>query len=100
MVLEVAVLFVKSGLEADFERDFKTASSIISSIGGYKSHQLQKCVEVENKYILLVQWQHLENHTIGFRSSDKYLLWKNLLHHYYDPFPIVEHYEVVFENKL
>ena len=92
MVLEVAVLFVKSGLEADFERDFKTASSIISSIGGY--------IEVENKYILLVQWQKLEDHTIGFRSSDKYLLWKNLLHHYYDPFPIVEHYEVVFENKL
>lgn len=100
MVLEVAVLYVKSGLEADFEQDFKKASCIISSISGYKNHQLQKCIEVENKYLLLVQWQKLEDHTIGFRMSEKYVQWKNLLHHYYDPFPIVEHYEVLLENNF
>lgn len=100
MILEVAILNIKNGLEASFERDFKKASSLISSMGGYHSHQLQKCIESENKYILLVQWQKLEDHTIGFRTSDKYLQWKALLHHYYEPFPVVEHYEMIFENNL
>ena len=43
--------------------------------------------------ILLVQWETLEAHTEGFRKSEKYCRWKELLHHFYDPFPIVEHYQ-------
>jgi len=47
MTLEVAILNVKPGLEAKFEKDFATASQYISSIEGYLSHSLQKCVEVK-----------------------------------------------------
>ena len=64
---------------------------------GYVSHQLQRCLENENRYLLLVNWQTLEDHTEGFRGSAEYEEWRNLLHHYYDPFPEVEHYKVVFE---
>lgn len=98
MILEAAFLYVKPGLEKQFEKDFTTASQYISSIEGYKEHSLQKCIEVENKYLLLVKWDSLEDHTIGFRTSDTYQKWKDLLHHYYKPFPIVEHFETVFEN--
>ena len=69
------------------------------SIQGYLGHSLRKCIEQENKYILLVDWEKLEDHTIGFRQSEHYLEWKELLHHYYDPFPIVEHFEMILENK-
>ena len=62
---------------------------------GYVSHQLQKCVEKPNRYIVLVNWQTLEDHTHGFRGSDAYQEWRRLLHHRYDPIPEVEHYEVV-----
>jgi heme-degrading monooxygenase HmoA len=62
-------------------------------------HSLQKCIEQDNKYILLVNWEHIEDHTIGFRQSAVYQQWKELLHHYYDPFPVVEHYEMVLLNK-
>jgi heme-degrading monooxygenase HmoA len=92
MILEVAMLQVKSGLGEEFESNFKIASKIISSIKGYVHHELQKCLEVENKYILLVKWETLEDHTVGFRGSQQYLEWKALLHHFYDPFPTVEHY--------
>jgi len=98
-VLEVAILDVIPGKEAEFEAAFRTASAIISSMPGYISHQLQHCVEKESRYILLVNWQTLEAHTIGFRSSTQYLEWKQLLHHFYNPFPAVEHYELVFEQK-
>lgn len=97
MILEVAVLDVKSGQETQFESAFSEAQKIISSMPGYTSHQLQRCVEKQNRYVLLVNWQTLEDHTVGFRGSAQYQQWRALLHHFYDPFPSVEHYQMIFD---
>jgi heme-degrading monooxygenase HmoA len=98
MILEVAILDVKPGQEKEFELAFSKAQSIISSMAGYISHQLQRCIEKENRYILLVNWQSLEAHTQGFRGSHEYQEWKKLLHHFYSPFPEVQHYKMVLTN--
>ena len=92
MILEVPLLDVKVGEEREFEQAFAKAAPIIASMGGYVSHQLQQCIEKENRYILLVNWETLEDHTKSFRGSPEYQQWKALLHHFYDPFPEVEHY--------
>ncbi|MDE5175602.1 antibiotic biosynthesis monooxygenase family protein [Vibrio fluvialis] len=96
MILEVAILDVKPALEAQFEQSFAKAQQIIASMAGYVSHQLQRCLENPSRYILLVNWQTLEAHTEGFRQSAEYQQWRALLHHFYDPFPTVEHYQRVF----
>jgi heme-degrading monooxygenase HmoA len=96
MVLEVAILDVKAGESEAFEAAFAQAQTIIASMPGYINHQLQKCLENPQRYILLVNWQTLEDHTHGFRGSPQYLVWKALLHNFYDPFPVVEHYISVF----
>lgn len=98
MILEVAILDVKQNLEKEFESAFKKAQAIISSANGYISHQLQKCIERENRYILLVNWETLEDHMHGFRGSAEYQEWRSLLHHFYEPFPEVEHYTGVINN--
>ncbi|MGF1515277.1 MAG: antibiotic biosynthesis monooxygenase family protein [Elainellaceae cyanobacterium] len=95
MILEVAILDVKPGLVEEFEAAFSAASAILAAASGYVSHELQRCLENPNRYILLVYWQRLEDHTVGFRRSPEYQRWKSLLHHFYDPFPTVEHYERV-----
>ena len=95
MILEVAILYIKPGLYLEFETDFKKAGQYIRSIPGYRHHSLQKCLENVDKYILLVEWDKLEDHTVGFRQSDVYVHWKELLHHYYDPFPVVEHFKEI-----
>ncbi|MCM3666396.1 antibiotic biosynthesis monooxygenase [Mesobacillus subterraneus] len=95
MILEAVMLQVKVGMEAEYEEAFRGASKIISSMKGYISHELQRCMEVEGKYLLLVQWETLEDHIVGFRQSNEYQQWKKQLHHFYDPFPIVEHFEKV-----
>ena len=95
MILEVAILQIKENQNVQFERAFAEAQSIIASMEGYVSHQLQKCIEKPNQYILLVNWKTLEDHTEGFRESEQYQQWKALLHHFYEPFPEVEHYSVV-----
>jgi heme-degrading monooxygenase HmoA len=98
MILEVAILNIKPGLESGFESTFKTASAIIVGMPGFISHELQRCIETKNRYILLVRWQTLEDHTVGFRESPQYQEWRSLLHHFYEPCPVVEHYEAVLHN--
>lgn len=95
MILEVAILNVKQNRTHAFEKAFSKACLIISSMNGYISHQLKKCIENKNQYILLVKWETLEDHTVGFRKSERYKEWSNLLHHFYDPFPSVEHYTAI-----
>ena len=98
MILEVAVLNIKPGMNQQFETAFVEASQIIASMNGYICHDLQKCLESENQYLLLVNWQTIEDHTVGFRQSAEYQTWKKLLHHFYTPFPTVEHYQTVIKS--
>jgi heme-degrading monooxygenase HmoA len=95
MILEVAPLSVKIGKEPEFETAFEIAQKIISSMPGYITHELRRCLERRNEYLLLVQRQTIEDHEIGFRKSPQYLEWKTLLHHFYEPFPTVLHYESI-----
>lgn len=95
MILEVAPLRIRSGRANEFEASFRQAQSIIATAPGYISHELRRCVERENEYLLLVQWESIEAHEVDFRGSPAYAQWKALLHHYYEPFPTVLHYESV-----
>ena len=95
MVLEHALLSVKPGEEQSFETAFTQAKLIIESMPGFGRLTLSRCLERTSTYLLLVEWDRLEDHTVGFRGSPQYLQWRSLLHHFYEPFPTVEHYELV-----
>lgn len=94
--LEMAVLEVRDNEMKNFEAAFAEAQGIIASMPGYISHSLHHCVESANRYLLLVEWKSLAAHTVGFRESAEYTEWKRLLHHFYNPFPTVEHYHRIF----
>lgn len=95
MILEAAPLSVRLGQCAAFEAAFGQAQTIIASMPGYIGHELQRCVERDHEYLLLVQWETLDAHEVGFRGSPQYQEWKRLLHHFYAPFPTVLHYRGV-----
>jgi heme-degrading monooxygenase HmoA len=95
MILEAASLQVKPGQSRAFEAAFREAQSIISAMPGYRSHELQRCLEREGQYLLLVRWDSVADHEEGFRRSPQYQQWRKLLHHFYDPFPTVLHYESI-----
>ncbi len=92
MILETAILHIKEGQALNFETNFGLATPLIMQAKGYISHELKKCLEKENQYLLLVRWETLEDHEVGFRKSPQYENWKQLLHHFYEPFPEVLHY--------
>ena len=101
MILEAVFLHIKAGQTAEFEKNFRSASRLMAKTEGYLSHNLQKCLEDSHKYLLLIYWETLASHTVNFRQSPEYLEWKALLHHFYQPFPTVEHFqEVELEKTL
>lgn len=95
MILEHALLSVLPDRENDFESAFAEAEAIISSMPGFVRSSLSRCIEQPNVYLLLVEWERLEDHTEGFRRSAEYQRWRALLHHFYDPFPVVQHFRPV-----
>ncbi len=95
MILEVATLKLRPGESAAFEAAFREAQVLLGSSPGYQRHELRRCLETVDQYLLLVWWDSLESHTHGFRRSPEYQRWRALLHHFYDPFPTVEHYVAV-----
>ena len=99
VILESAILNIKPGQSADFERAFVQASPIVASAHGYMGHELRRCIETADRYILLIRWETLDDHVVGFRQSPAFLEWKSLLHHFYEPFPTVEHFQLVYANQ-
>lgn len=99
MVLEVVILNVREGKTSAYEAAFAEAKSLIAGMPGFISLELQRCVETANRYLLLVEWERLEDHMEGFRGSPEFQQWRQLLHHFYDPTPTVEHYELAVEVR-
>ncbi|MDJ0313660.1 antibiotic biosynthesis monooxygenase [Arthrobacter sp. H35-D1] len=95
MITEHALLPVRPGLESEFELAFSKANPIIASMPGFRKLSLSRSLESPSMYLLLVEWEQLEDHTVGFRQSEQYETWRALLHHFYEPFPVVEHYRSV-----
>jgi heme-degrading monooxygenase HmoA len=92
MIVEHAVLEVAPERVASFESAFARARPLIAASPGFLGLRLSRCVEQPGRYLLLVEWERLEDHTEGFRNSPAYEEWRRLLHHFYEPFPVVEHY--------
>jgi heme-degrading monooxygenase HmoA len=95
VILEAAPLQVKPGQSPAFEEAFREARAIIAAMKGFRGLELQRCIEREGHYLLLVRWDTVADHEEGFRKSPQYQRWKKLLHHFYDPFPTVLHYEPI-----
>jgi heme-degrading monooxygenase HmoA len=95
MVREHAVLPVIPGREAEFEAALAEAVPIISGSPGFRRLSVSRGVERPSDYLLLVEWDSLAAHTEGFRGSPAFERWRALLHHFYDPFPDVQHFEDV-----
>jgi heme-degrading monooxygenase HmoA len=92
LITEHAILQVKPGLEAAFEKAMQEAAPLIAASDGFLSLKVFPCIETSGRFLLLVEWTSVEAHEQGFRGSARYQAWKALLHHFYEPFPVVEHY--------
>lgn len=92
MILEKALLNIRPGQSQAFEAAFQQALPLIAGAPGFISLEIRACIETPDRYLLLARWQTVEHHMEGFRRSLEYQEWRTLLHHFYEPFPTVEHF--------
>ncbi|MEJ7588838.1 MAG: antibiotic biosynthesis monooxygenase [Ferruginibacter sp.] len=98
MILEIATIDIKQGSNAGFEKELEKAQNVISRSGGYLGHQFHQCIENPNRYVFLIRWQSLEDHTIGFRESVLFKEWRALIGPFFETPPSVQHYVLTFEK--
>lgn len=92
MIQEIALLDVIPERTDDFLKAFEQAQTFLEQADGYQRHSLSRCIEQPARFLLSVWWDSVASHEVGFRRSEAYQDWKAALHHFYAPFPKVEHY--------
>lgn len=95
MILEVATVDIRKGTNEKFEEALEKAQHVISKSKGYVDHQFQKCIEQENRYMFLIRWKTLEDHTKGFRESELFKEWRALIGQYFENPPLVQHFNSI-----
>lgn len=95
MITEHALLPVIPGRETEFEAAFALAQPHIRAANGCRGVSLSRSHETPSTYLLLVEWDTIDDHMVGFRQSPAFEQWRALLHHFYDPRPTIEHFTVV-----
>jgi heme-degrading monooxygenase HmoA len=98
MILEIAQITVKAGMENRFEARVAEAKPLFQRAKGCLSMELIRSVEFPNRYRLLVGWETLENHTEDFRNSDDFQIWRGLVSQCFDGTPEVEHATQAFSG--
>lgn len=95
MILERARFQVRPDAREDFERAFERARTIISQASGYRSLRLLRGIEHPSEYLLLIEWDSVKDHMEGFRQSELYVRWAELLKPHYAAAPEVEHFDSI-----
>ena len=95
MILEIAQIDIKPGMESEFEKGVAAAAPIFKRAKGCHGMELQRSVEKPQRYRLFVEWETVDNHNVDFRGSPDFLEWRKLVGHCFAAPPEVEHTQLV-----
>jgi len=93
VILEQAIFVITPGSEEDFEAAMGEAKEVIAQAKGFRSLTLQRCIERPSTYLLLNEWDSVEDHMVGFRESERFARWRELIGPYFAAAPEVAHFE-------
>lgn len=91
MVLEIADFAVQAERADDFAATVAEGLPLIEATPGFSSARLTRSIESPSRFVLLVEWESVEAHTVAFRQSDRYPRWRALISPFFDGDPHVEH---------
>jgi heme-degrading monooxygenase HmoA len=100
MILEQAVFAVTPGSESNFESALEQGKEVVAQAHGFRSLSLLRGVEEPASYLLLIEWDTLEDHTVGFRESELFLRWRELIGPYFASPPVVQHFGAAVVIKV
>ena len=96
MILELADIRITPGRNAEFEEAVQRGvTTVASKATGFRGWQVQKSIESPERYVLLIAWDTVEDHTVGFRQSERFTQWRAIVGPFFAEAPKVEHFERV-----
>ncbi|MEO6895614.1 MAG: antibiotic biosynthesis monooxygenase [Caldimonas sp.] len=99
MILEVADIRIPPGKNAEFEVAIaRGVTTVISKAAGFRSHKVQRGVESPERYLLMIEWATLENHTVDFRQGPLFPEWRAIVGPFFAQPPHVEHFALASQS--
>jgi heme-degrading monooxygenase HmoA len=99
MILEIADIRIHPGKQAEFDAAIvRGVSEVIAKSPGFKGYKINKGVESPERYILMIFWETLENHTVDFRGSPLFIEWRSIVGPYFAGPPSVEHFTLLAKS--
>jgi heme-degrading monooxygenase HmoA len=96
MILEIADIRITPGQQAAFDEAIQRGlQTVIAQAGGYLGHEVQKCIETPERYVLMIQWASVEAHNVGFRQSPAFAEWRAIVGPFFAGPPLVEHFSLL-----
>lgn len=100
MILEVADIRIQPGQQAAFdEAILRGLQSVIAQAKGYRGYKVNKGIESPERYLLMIFWDTLEDHTVGFRSSPAFAEWRAIVGPFFASPPVVEHFDLLGRSE-
>ncbi len=96
MILEVADIRITPGRQAEFDRAILHGlDTVVSRARGFRGYKVNKGVESPERYLLMIFWNTLEDHTVGFRQGPLFAEWRAIVGPFFAAPPVVEHFTLV-----
>jgi len=96
MILEIADIRIPPGKQAEFDAAIiRGLTTVVGTAKGFRGYKVNKCIETPERYILMIYWETLENHTVDFRGGPLFAQWRAIVGPYFAVPPVVEHFELV-----
>lgn len=99
MILEIADIRIHPGQNAAFDEAIaRGLRTVVSGAKGFRAASVHQCVETPERYVLQIQWDTLEDHTVGFRQSEAFTQWRGIVGPFFAAPPLVEHFRVLLDG--
>ena len=99
MILEMADIRIRSGAQAAFDAAIQLGvETVIAKAIGFRGYKVNRGVESPDRYVLMILWDTLENHTVDFRNSSAFGQWRAIVGPYFAVPPQIEHFTLVTKS--
>jgi heme-degrading monooxygenase HmoA len=96
MILEIADIRIPAGRQAEFdEAILRGIDTVVSKSRGFRGYKVNRSIETPERYVLMIYWDSLDDHTVGFRQSEAFTQWRAIVGPFFAQPPQVEHFELV-----
>jgi heme-degrading monooxygenase HmoA len=100
MILEVADIRIRPGTQSEFDSAIQQGvREVLSKAKGFQGFKINKGIESPERYLLMVFWDALENHTIDFRGSSAFSQWRSIVGPFFASSPQVEHFTLLARSQ-